>query len=119
MFQKESFTIPSDSSGIYIAKVIQVRRCRQRVHAIENCFVRVVLKYTKVALLKQRKRLKRGFVIRSKKYTRKQDGVVFSFQDNALVILKKRMNTLGKEIYGPGKKKCRPLKFRVNLRAHF
>lgn len=67
MFQKESFTIPSDSSGVYIAKVIQTRRCSSLIHAIENKFVRVVLKYTKLSLATQRRRLKRGFVIRSKK----------------------------------------------------
>lgn len=119
MFQKESFTIPSDSSGVYIAKVVQTRKCSKRKHAVENKFLRIVLKYVKVSLLKQRRRLKRSFVIRSKRYSAKFDGLHFAFGDNALIILKKRMNTLGKEIYGPGKKKCRPFKFRVNLKALF
>ena len=50
MFQKNSFSIPSDSSGILLVKVIQTRRCSTRKHADIGKFLRVVLKNTKVKL---------------------------------------------------------------------
>lgn len=48
MFQKNSFSIPSDSSGILLVKVIQTRRCSTRKHADIGKFLRVVLKIQKL-----------------------------------------------------------------------
>ena len=33
MFQKGSFAMPSDSSGVFSVKIIQTRRCDSRHHA--------------------------------------------------------------------------------------
>jgi hypothetical protein len=33
MFQKNSFSVPSDSSGILLVKVIQTRKCNSVKHA--------------------------------------------------------------------------------------
>ena len=33
MFQKNSFSVPSDSSGILMVKVIQIRKCSVRKQA--------------------------------------------------------------------------------------
>ena len=47
MFQKNSFSIPSDSSGIYLVKVIETRRCSRVKHAKVGKFLKVVIKNTK------------------------------------------------------------------------
>ena len=46
----------------------------------------------------------------------KKDGVIYQFCDNGLVLLKKRMNTVGKELYGPVCKNFKIKKFRVVFR---
>lgn len=119
MFQKGSFSIPSDSSGIFLVKIIQTRRCSSRKHADIGKFLRVVLKNTKVKLAKRRKRKVRAIVIRSKKIYLKNDGLSYRFANNSLVLLKKRMNTLGKEIYGPTSKALKIRKFRIAFRYIF
>lgn len=116
MFQKGSFTIPSDSSGILLVKVIQTRRCSTRKHADIGKFLRVVLKMTKTKLTKRRKRRVRAIVVRSQRYYMKKFGVYYQFANNNLVLLKKRMNTIGKELYGPTSKQLKIKKFRIAFR---
>jgi ribosomal protein L14 len=116
MFQKNSFSIPSDSSGILLVKVIQTRRCSTRKHADIGKFLRVVLKNTKVKLNKRKKRRVRAIVIRSQRYYTKRDGLTYQFGVNSLVLLKKRMNTMGKELYGPTSKMLKIRKFRIAFR---
>ena len=50
MFQKNSISIPSDSSGVLLVKVIQTRRTSTKKHALINFFLRVVLKNVKPLL---------------------------------------------------------------------
>ena len=42
MFQKESFTIPSDSSGILLVRIIEIRRCSSRKLAKVGKFLKIV-----------------------------------------------------------------------------
>jgi ribosomal protein L14 len=119
MFQKGSFSIPSDSSGILLVKVIQTRRCSTRKHAGIGKFLRVVLKNAKTKLTKRLKRRVRSIVIRSTSYYTKSGGLYYQFGSNNLVLLKKRMNTYGKEIYGPTSKKLKIKKFRIAFRYMF
>ena len=82
MFQKGSFSIPSDSSGVFLVKVIQTRRCSTRKHADVGKFLRVVLRSTKTKLSKRRKRRVRAIVIRSRRFYQKSGGVKYSFANN-------------------------------------
>ena len=119
MFQKNSFSIPSDSSGIFLVKTIQTRRCSTRKHAKIGKFLRVVVRNTKTKLNKLRKKRVRAIVVRSKHYFFKKHGKWYNFSDNALVLLKKRMNTRGKELYGPTSKDLKIKKFRIAYRCVF
>jgi large subunit ribosomal protein L14 len=119
MFQKESFTIPSDSSGILLVRVIEIRRCSTRRLAKVGKFLKVVIRNTKPILLKRRKKKLRAITIRTSHYLKKSDGLVYTFLDNALVLLKKRMNTVGKELFGPICKNLKIKKFRIAFRKIF
>ncbi len=116
VFQKGSFSVPSDSSGILLVKVIQTRRCSTRKHADIGKFLRVVLRLTKTKLSKRRKRRVRAITIRSQRFYFKTFGLYYQFGLNSLVLLKKRMNTIGKELYGPTSKMLKIRKFRVAFR---
>ena len=119
MFQKGSFSVPSDSSGILLVKVIQTRRCSTKKHADIGKFLRVVLKYTKTKLSKRRKKRVRAIVVRSKRYYFRSFGLYYQFANNSLVLLKKRMNTIGKELYGPTSKALKIRKFRIAFKFIF
>ncbi|MCL4154113.1 UNVERIFIED_CONTAM: hypothetical protein GTU68_019654 [Idotea baltica] len=105
--------MPSDSSGVLLVKVIQTRRTSQRRHALVGSFLKVVLKSVKPELWKKRKKRVRAITIRTKMFYYKKDGLSYRFSSNALVLLKKRMNTLGREIFGPTSKSLKIKKFRV------
>lgn len=119
MFQKESFSIPSDSSGILLVRIIEVRRCSTTRLAKVGKFLRIVIRNTKPILLKRRKRKLRAITIRTSHSLRKSDGLTYLFIDNALVLLKKRMNTVGKELFGPICKNLKIKKFRVAFKKVF
>lgn len=119
MFQKESFTIPSDSSGILLVRVIELRKCSSTRLAKIGKFLKVVIRNTKPILLKRRKKKLRAIVIRSFHFFKKSDGLSYLFSDNALVLLKKRMNTVGKELFGPICKNLKIKKFRVAFKKIF
>jgi len=93
MFQKNSFSIPSDSSGILLVKVIQTRKCSTRKHAKIGRFLRTVIRNTKISLNKIKKKRTRAIVVRTKHFLCTKRGKYYTFGDNALVLLKKRMNT--------------------------
>jgi large subunit ribosomal protein L14 len=116
MFQKESFSVPSDSSGILLVRVIEVRKASSRRLGVGGKFLKIVIRDTKPILLKKKKKKTRAIVVRSKQAQNKNDGLTYQFCDNALVLLKKRMNTLGKELYGPICKNFKIKKFKVVFR---
>ena len=62
MFQKNSFSVPSDSSGIFLVKVIQTRKCSTRKHAKIGRFLRVVVRNTKTMLNRIKKKKVELFV---------------------------------------------------------
>jgi ribosomal protein L14 len=119
MFQKNSFSVPSDSSGILMVKVIQIRKCSIRKQAKIGRFLKVVVRNTKTSLNKVKKKKSRALVIRTSHnlYTRK--GKYYKFFDNALVLLKKRMNARGRELYGPTSKDLKIKKFRIAYKCVF
>lgn len=119
LFQKNSYSIPSDSSGILLVRVIETRKCNSRVHAITTKFLKIVIKNTKPELIKRRKKKLRSIVIRTQKILFRKGGCYYNFFDNALVLLKKRMNTVGKELYGPVCQKLFIKKFRVAFKCIF
>lgn len=113
LFQKNSYSIPSDSSGILLVRVIECRRVSTRKLAKTNKFLKVVIRNTKPELLKRRKKKTRAIVVRDCHQTYRSSGCYFYFFDNALILLKKRMNTIGKEIYGPSSILLKIKKFRA------
>lgn len=119
MFQKESFSIPSDSSGILLVRVIEVRRSSSLRLGKTGKFLKVVIRNTKPILLKRRKKKVRAIVIRTNHFLKKKDGMTYNFCDNGLVLLKKRMNTVGKELFGPICKNLKIKKFRVAFKKVF
>jgi len=119
MFQKNSFSIPSDSSGILLVKVIQTRKCNSVKHAKIGRFLRVVIRNKKTSIKKIKKKKSRAIVVRTSHQINTKRGKYYHFQDNALVLLKKRMNSRGKELYGPTSKILKIKKFRIAYKCIF
>jgi ribosomal protein L14 len=119
VLQKNSFTIPSDTSGVLLAKVIQTRRCGFRKHAKTGKFTRTVNKVVKPKIAHRRKKRTRSLVIRSSHRFIRPDGMCYKFEKNALTLLKRRMNTVGKEVIGPSCLSLKIKKFRNSVVSLF
>jgi ribosomal protein L14 len=119
LFQKNSFSVPSDSSGILLVKVIQTRKCNSTRHAKIGRFLKVVIRNTKTSLNKIKKKKSRAIAVRTSHQINTMRGKYYCFQDNALVLLKKRMNSRGKELYGPTSKALKIKKFKIAYRCIF
>lgn len=119
LFQKNSFSIPSDSSGILLVRVISVRRVSSLRHGKIGSFLKITIRNTKPELIRKKKKKTRAIVIRSSHTMIKKKECFFFFCDNALVLLKKRMNTVGKELYGPTSKLLRIKKFKIAFKCVF
>ncbi len=119
MFQKNSFSIPSDSSGVFLVKVIQTRRCSTTRHAKIGKFLKVVIKNIKTSLNRFKKKKSRALTVRTKHMNFTKKSRYYNFKDNALVLLKKRMNARGKELFGSTSKKLKIKKFRIAYRYVF
>ena len=119
MFQKNSFSIPSDSSGILLVKIIQTQKCTSLKHAKIGKFLRVVIRNTKTILNKIKKKKSRAIVIRTSHDIITKKSKYYKFAENSLVLLKKRMNSRGKELYGPTSKDLKIKKFRIAFRFVF
>ena len=113
MFQKNSFSTPSDSSGIFKVRVIQSYKCSKVKHAKVGRFLKVVIRNTKTRLNRLKKKKSRAICVRTSHPVITNKSYYYYFADNSLVLLKKRMNTRGKELYGPTCKALKIKKFKV------
>lgn len=97
MVQKESLVIPVDKCGVGLVNVFHVYRSGVGgVGAFLKISVRRVLPESKLRL----KGKSLAIFIRSKfKYT-KSDGTIVWADHNGVVLLKKRLTPVGKELYG-------------------
>lgn len=90
-----------------------------RRHAKLTKFLKIAIRNTKPELIKKRKKKSRAITIRTKHTLKRHGGLTYQFVDNALVILKKRMNTFGKEILGPTSKDFKIKKFKAAFKFIF
>lgn len=65
--------------------------------------------------MRKRKRRIRALTVRTKHASYKNDGTVYFFVDNTGVLLRRRMNALGKEIIGPTGKQLKIKKFKKSF----
>lgn len=113
MFQKNSYSIPSDSSGFLLVRIFQTRRSSSRKHAKLHKFLRVSIRNTIPELIFRRKKKFRAIIIRTNHILTRHWGHYYWFSDNALIVLKKRMNTVAKEMYGPTSSDFKIKKFKI------
>lgn len=65
--------------------------------------------------MRRRKKRMRALTMRSSHKFLRGDGMTFKFQKNALVILRRRMNLLGREVVGPTSVEVKIKKFKRSV----
>lgn len=111
MIQKNSYLIPADRCGVWWVSVIHLYGGSFKKVSNLGGFVKVSVKKTRPENWLKKKSKVKGILVRSKKYTSKQDGSLIKFFSNNVVLLKKRTTTQGKVIFGPTLKEIKRKKF--------
>ena len=101
MLQKLSIVNTTDNSGALLVKIIHLYKGGKRKYSSNGHFVRCsVVKIDLVSFI-QKKAKSTAIIVRTKKENIKNDGSILAFEDNSVVLLKKRMTPRGKELVGP------------------
>lgn len=115
MILKESFLVPADRCGVHFVKVFHLYRGWNRKCSFIGDFLKVSVRKTSPSNWLKKKTKLRAFLLRTKFKTVNNDGSSFFFRENNAVLLKKRLTTKGKEIWGPSIKKLKRRKFLAAL----
>ena len=115
MIQKGTFLIPMDRCGVWWVSVFHVYKgFYHKIGKVGN-FVKVSVKNTRPNNWVMKKSKLNSIFVLSKKQINLIDNSYFKFKFNSSILLKKRLNTKGKEIIGPGIKVLKRKKFLISF----
>jgi ribosomal protein L14 len=101
MVKKETFLHPVDKCGVKVVKCFHILQGFNHSTAFVGHFLRIsVRKRVNTCKFKKGKKMK-SILIRTQFYNVKNDGSIFTVNENGCVLLKKRLTPRGKEIKGP------------------
>lgn len=111
MINKETFLIPADQCGVLWVKVFHLYKGFSRKTSFTGDFVKISVKITQPDNWVSKKTKLKGIIVRTKKQIFKRDGCSIMFDQNNVVLLKKRLTPKGKELVGPVSRIIRRKKF--------
>lgn len=101
MIQKGSYLKVLDKNGIITVGVFHLYRGFYKKNALFGSFLKISVKQTLSSYLVLKKSKFKAILILTCFKQIKKDGTFLLFKVNSLVILKRRLTSLGKEISGP------------------
>lgn len=101
MIQKNTTSRPADNCGVLKVRVFHLYRGFNRKFAFSGDFVKVSALLVKPDNPIPKKSKHRSIVIRTVFRNFKKDGSFISFNQNRLILLKKRLTPRGKALRGP------------------
>jgi ribosomal protein L14 len=100
MIQKLSICVPLDRCGVWAVKIFHIYSGFRHKIGKPGNFIKCSIKRTKPNNQICRGIKSNGILINSVFQLRKKDGVKYSFKNNTVVLLKKRLTPRGRELYG-------------------
>ncbi len=101
MIQQESRVIVADNSWAKTAKVIRVLKGTKSKTATVWDRVVVAIKTASASWTIEKGSVQRWVVVRVRKEIRRNDGTYLRFSDNAIALISKTHDPIGKRIFGP------------------
>lgn len=111
MILKETVLVPADKCGVDLVKVFHLYKGFSRKASYIGDFVKVSVKKVLPGNIIKKKTKIKGILVRTKFAVGLNDGCVYAFKENNVVLLKKRLTPRGKEIVGPTSRMLRRKKF--------
>lgn len=93
--------MPADRCGVLWVSIFQLYKGSFKKKSFIGDFVKISVKLTQPQNWVKKKSKYKGIIIRTKKETLKRDGSWVKFNQNNVVLLKKRTTPLGGDISGP------------------
>lgn len=103
--------IPADKCGVEFVRVFHLYKGFYRKSSFNGDFVKISVRKTLPDNWVKKKTKLKGIIVRTRYKSKKIDGSTFFFNENNLVLLKKRLTTKGKEIIGPVVRSIKRKKF--------
>ena len=101
MLQKNSYATVCDSCGAWSARIFHIYRGFRHKAAFASNFVKISVRQTAPTSVIRRGRKSKALVIRTRFKSNRVDGSYVRFEDNSIILLKKRLTPRGKELIGP------------------
>lgn len=112
MIQTESEVIVADNTGAKTAQVIRILKGSTAKKAGLGDRVVVAIKSASSGSSFKKGDVSRGIIVRTRKEVRRKDGSYLRFDDNAIALINKDNEALGKRIFGPVAKELREKGFK-------
>jgi len=101
MIQKSTILIPADKCGVLTVNTFHLYKGFFRKFSVFGDYIKVSIRKTKPENALGKKGKRKAIIIRTKKGLSIGDGTFVRFDNNNVVLLKKRLTPEGKEIFGP------------------
>ena len=98
-----------------IFKVIHIFQKSKKKNAYISNFIKISVKKIKIKSFIKKKEIFKSIITYTKKFSQKNDSSKIKFKINSCILLKKRLNTISKNIFGPGLYIYRRKKFLYNF----
>ena len=101
MLQNESEVVITDNSGAKIGQIIRILKGSHAKKAGIGDKVVIAVKSASTSATIKKGDVSRAVIVRTKKEIRRKDGTYIRFDDNAVALINKDNEPLGKRIFGP------------------
>lgn len=101
MIIKGSFLVPLDKSGVWSVLTIHLYSGFYKKFSVFGTFIKISVRSVKSNFIVLKKSKLKSIIILTKKEQIKNDGSLLQFQINGSILLKRRLTSIGKEIFGP------------------
>lgn len=106
MIYKLTQFVPADRCGVWLVKVFHTYTYKRRFANVGE-FGKISVRQTKPFNKLRKKKKNKFFFLRGKQIETKKDGSVFYFNNNTGALLKKKLQTRGKRLFGPASRSIR------------
>lgn len=101
MIQKSTILIPADKCGVLTVNTFHLYKGFSRKSSYFGEYIKISVRKIKPENPLTKKSKRKALIVRTTKSVGISDGSYCRFDFNSAVILKKRLTTEGKEIFGP------------------
>ena len=112
MLQTESEVVIADNSGAKIGQIIRILKGSTARKATLGDRVVIAIKSASPSSSFKKGDVSRAVIVRTKKEVRRKDGTYLRFDDNAVALINKDNERIGKRIFGPVARELREVGFK-------